>query len=109
MKRFPTVILAVSLVGLASSCSTFDTSYDTKPVVMGGSQTGLTVRYDPAESKSTEIDEIAVAFCKAYDKKPIRRSKSDFMPNVVYQAYDCVSSMPASDTATFGSASPTTR
>ena len=90
MARLRSVLTLVTLAGLTSACSSFDSSYDKGLVVIGGSQTGLTVRYDPNETKSAQVDQVAINFCKGYDKKPIRRSRSDFLSNVVYQAYDCV-------------------
>ena len=90
MARFHKILWLLPLVGWLGACSTFDTSYDAGPVVIGGSQTGLTVRYDPAKVEAAEVDKTAVAFCRAYDKKPLRRGKSELMPDVVYQAYDCV-------------------
>jgi len=107
MVRFRSVFVVISSIGLVAACSTFDTGYSSGPVVMGGTQTGVTVRYNPAETKATEIDEIAIAFCKAYDEKPIRRGKSDYQPDVVYQAYDCVSPTAANAAPTFGNALPT--
>lgn len=106
MVRFRSVFAVVSTVGFVTACSTFDTDYSSGPVVMGGTQTGVTVRYNPAETKAAEIDEIAIAFCKAYDEKPIRRGKSEYQPDVVYQAYDCVSPVASGDKTTFGNASP---
>ena len=96
------VLALASIVGLATACATPESG----PVIIGGTQTGVTVRYDPAETQPAAVDAIATAFCKAYEKQPIRRSKSTYMPDVVYQAYDCVASMAPSDTATFGTASP---
>ena len=90
MVRFRVALTLLSLVGVTTACSTFDTSYDEGPVVIGGTQTGLTVRYDPAKTKTAEIDEVAITFCRGYDKKPLRRGKSTLQPDVVYQAYDCV-------------------
>ena len=93
MLRVRSVLFLVPVVGLVGACSTFDSSYDDGPVVVGGTQTGVTIRYDPAKTKTSEIDEVAITFCRVYDKKPIRRSKSDLLSNVVYQAYDCVAPM----------------
>lgn len=109
MVRVSSVLILVSIAALTAGCSTFDTSYDAGPVVTGGTQTGLTVRYDPAKTQTAEIDEVAIKFCRAYDKRPIRRSKSELMPDVVYQAYDCVSPTAASVPATVESASPEAR
>ena len=100
MARFRSVLFVMSMVGLSSACSTFDSSYDDGPAVFGGTQTGLGVRYDPAKTQPADIDQVAITFCRAYDKKPIRRSKSVLLPNVVYQAYDCVAPVAGSTPAT---------
>ena len=119
MVRHRSVFIMASLIALTAGCSTFDSSYDDGPVVFGGTQTGLGVRYDPAKIPASEVDEVAINFCRSYDKKPIRRSKSVLLPNVVYQAYDCVapvaSSVPAAPPAETapvtpaGNASPAVR
>lgn len=99
MLRVRSVFFLVPVVGLVGACSTFDSSYDEGPVVVGGTQTGVTIRYDPAKTKTSEIDDVAISFCRVYDKKPTRRSKSELQPDVVYQAYDCVAPMAASKPA----------
>ncbi len=106
MARPRTVLALLALTAPIFACSTFDTSYDDGPTVMGGTQTGVTVRFNPAAVTSEKVDKVATNFCTAYDKQPLRRGRSELTPDVVYQAYDCVAPMPKSDKATFGSASP---
>jgi hypothetical protein len=106
MARSRSVLALLVLTAPIIACSTFDTGYDDGPTVMGGTQTGVTVRYNPAEVKSTKVDKVATNFCAAYDKKPIRRGRSELAPDIVYQAYDCVAPIPANDKINSGSVSP---
>jgi len=109
MARSRSVLTLLALTAPIIACSTFDTSYDDGPVVMGGTETGVTVRYNPDVVKADKIDETAKKFCAAYDKQPLRRGKSDFLPDVVYQAYDCVVPIPPSNPATSGNVLPAAR
>lgn len=92
--------LALIIGSMIVSMSGCVSSYGDGPDRAGYTQTGVVVRYDPAETSDEDVREEAQSLCDHYDLKAEARSAGTFLPEARYQGFDCVTASAAAKSGT---------
>ncbi|MDA8230436.1 MAG: hypothetical protein M0006_03770 [Magnetospirillum sp.] len=66
------------------------TGWGPGPDIAGGTPNGVTVRYDAGEVGLKAVEEVAVSYCRGFDKLAWLRSRFAAGPAMTYADYDCV-------------------
>lgn len=77
------LVMAVGMAGCLSGCSS-------GPDLVGYTQNGAVIRYDPADTTEEEALEEAQSHCDDFGLKAVLRSSVDFVVYTRFQGFDCV-------------------
>lgn len=80
------IVMLMLSMGMAGCVSGFSSG----PDVVGYTQNGAVIRYDPADATEEEAQDEAQSHCDDFGLKAVLRGSADFVVDARYQGFDCV-------------------
>ena len=87
MSRMFLALMALSL----AACST---EWGDGPDLSGGTQNGVTIRYNATKVDADKAEAVARSYCKGFDKELKLRERFADSPDMTYAVYNCVKPAP---------------